>query len=532
VQDSVQNRWAFFLIVLAPFGHACSGGYGPQPTGNAGSSGLGQAGTYGTAGAPGGAGGGFIDTAGRGGGGTGGSAAAGTTGGGTGGSAPTGTGGTGAGTGGTGGTLPVNLPSCDAIGTEPTIPPMCSTVSATKTIANGEPSDETLDSDAINAALNACPTGQSVRLATDGDKTAFVAAGIVLKAGVSLWLDTGTTLFLSRNPADSDAVTGSLKCGGDNTGSGTCKPLISIGAPANSGVFGTGTIDGRGGEVVTGGTSSWWALEDAYGGDLAAPRLIQASAGTNFILYSVTLKNAPKFHVGIDSTVGFQVWGITINTPPNSPNTDGVDPSRTKNGVIAYTKISTGDDNVAVKGAGLVDGLVVAHNHFGRGHGMSIGSETNGGVRNVSVCDLSLDGTDNGLRIKSDSSKGGLVQGIAYKDVCIRNSRHPLVFDPYYSSSTGTLIPDFRDITVTNVHVLGSAGSDTFKGWDAAHPLGITLSNVVFDVAPTSITASYANVVFGPQPVNIKPAGTGVTVTDQVTGSDQPLNCDNAWVNF
>ena len=112
---------------------------------------------------------------------------------------------------------------------------------------------------------------------------------------------------------------------------------------------------------------------------------------------------------------------------------------------------------------------------------MSIGSETNGGVRNVSVCDLSLDGTDNGLRIKSDASRGGLVQGIYYTDVCIRDSRHPLVFDSYYSSATGTLIPDFRDISVNNVHVLGTGGINTFRGWDAAHPIGITLNNVVFD---------------------------------------------------
>ena len=166
------------------------------------------------------------------------------------------------------------------------------------------------------------------------------------------------------------------------------------------------------------------------------------------MLYKVTIKNAPKFHVVIDSTIGYKVWGVTVAAPADSPNTDGIDPSRAKNGVIAYTKISTGDDNIAVKGGGPcpVDGLLVAHNHFGEGHGMSIGSETNGGVRNVSVCDLSLDGTDNGLRIKSDASRGGLVQGIYYTDVCIRDSRHPLVFDAYYSSSTGTSIPDYRDI--------------------------------------------------------------------------------------
>ena len=38
---------------------------------------------------------------------------------------------------------------------------------------------------------------------------------------------------------------------------------------------------------------------------------------------------------------------------------------------------------------------------------MSIGSNTNGGVRAVRVTDLTIDGADNGLRIKSDRSRGG-----------------------------------------------------------------------------------------------------------------------------
>ncbi len=371
-----------------------------------------------------------------------------------------------------------------------------------------------------------------MRLATDGDKTAFVSAGLTLKAGVTLWLDTGTTLFASHDPRQFDAVAG--KCAGNGTGNNSCKHLIAVNSPLDSGVVGEGTIDGRGGEPLTGGTKSWWDLEEEYDGNLAAPRLIQVTAGTNFVLYKVTIKNGPKFHVVIDSTNGYKVWGITVSAPGDSPNTDGVDPSRAKNGVIAYTKISTGDDNIAVKGGGPfpVDGLLVAHNHFGKGHGMSIGSETNGGVRNVSVCDLSLDGTDNGLRIKSDASRGGLVQGVYYTDVCIRDSRHPLVFDAYYSSSTGTLIPDYRDIVVNNVHVLGTGGFNTFRGWDAAHPIGITLNNVVFDNAPISITASNTNVLFGPELVNIKPMGTGVTVTDQVTGNAPPRVCDDAWVTF
>jgi hypothetical protein len=522
----VMCRGVFFLLVISPLGLACSGGYGPQPSGTGGwYTTAGAAGTHGAAAGQGGdsaTGGG---SAGTGGGTAGMGGAAGTT-------NAAGTTGTG-GAGGTAGMLsPIAPPACDAIGPEPTIPAACATLLATKTLVSGSPSDETLDSAAIQAAITACPAGQAVRLAADGDKTAFVSGPLALKSGVSLWLDTGTTLFASHDPRDFDSSPG--KCAGNNTGNSSCKALINVTDPRNSGVVGTGTIDGRGGEVPTGSTATWWDLEDMYNGNLAAPRLIQVNFGTDFVLYNVTLKNAPKFHVVIDSTVGYRVWGITINTPADSPNTDGVDPSRAKNGVIAYTKITTGDDNIAVKGGGPspVDGLLVAHNHFGRGHGMSIGSETNGGVRNVSVCDLSLDGTDNGLRIKSDASRGGLVQGIYYTDVCIRDSRHPLVFDSYYSSATGTLIPDYRDISVNNVHVLGTGGIDTFRGWDAAHPVGITLNNVVFDNPPTTINAQYSNITFGPQAVGITPAGTGVTVTDQVTGTAAPRDCSNAWVTF
>ena len=195
----MSRRTAFSLLLLGPFGLGCSGGYGPQPLGAAGNHG-------GTAAASGAAG---ATNAGASGGGAG--VNGGTTGAGTAGSLATaGTGGGGAGAGGAGGAggalSPVSPPACDAIGSEPTIPTACATVLATKLVTSGSPSDETLDTAAIQAAITACPAGQAVRLATDGDHTAFVSGGLVLKPGVSLWLDTGTTLFASHDPRDFDAV--------------------------------------------------------------------------------------------------------------------------------------------------------------------------------------------------------------------------------------------------------------------------------------------------------------------------------------
>jgi polygalacturonase len=180
----------------------------------------------------------------------------------------------------------------------------------------------------------------------------------------------------------------------------------------------------------------------------------------------------------------------------------------------------------------VVDNLIIAHNHFGKGHGMSIGSETYGGVQNVQVCDLSLDGTQNGLRIKSDVSRGGVVQNITYTDVCMRNVRDPLVFDPYYSAATGTEIPDFHDIALHNVHILG-AGANTLTGYDATHKLGISLDNVIFDSVGTAMfTTSDANVTLGPGPVNFKLTGTDVTVTDNTSNTATPRDCSNAWTTF
>ena len=47
-----------------------------------------------------------------------------------------------------------------------------------------------------------------------------------------------------------------------------------------------------------------------------------------------------------------------------------------------------------------------------------------------------------------------------------------------------------------------------------------------------SINAIYSNIAFGPQPVSINPSGTGVVVTDGVTGTAAPRDCTDAWVPF
>jgi polygalacturonase len=426
--------------------------------------------------------------------------------------------------------------SCDDIGSEPAIPSPCSTVSATKTVAVGAATtdaDETsLDTAAIQSALDACPTGQSVRLAADGDKNAFLVGPIQLKSGKTLWIDAGVTVYTSRNPRNFDAKLGSALCGTAASNS-ACTGVFNMTASISAGLMGKGTIDGQGGKPVLGSTSTWWQLNNAASGGLAAPRLVSANSGVGLVIQGLRFQNAGKFHIVPTGVQSFTIWGVTIITDPTSPNTDGIDPAGSTNGVIAYCNISTGDDNIAIKGAGplVVNNLIIAHNHFGKGHGMSIGSETNVGVKNVKVCDLSLDGTTNGIRIKSDVARGGPVTDISYTDVCMRNVSAPLVFNPFYTTgATGTLVPSFQNILLSNVHVLGG-GKVTLAGYNASNLLTLAMDNVVFDSAPT-VTASQASITLGPNPVSIAPTGTGVTVTGAATGTAPPRDCSNAWFNF
>jgi polygalacturonase len=536
--------------VLGPFG--CGNGASTVTSSNQGASGGTTSGSGSGSGGSnsGGASGGGSD---GGGGSSGGSAGAGS--GGSTGTARSGSG-TGAGTSGSGsdaggstcGTGDPNLPA------EPTIPPACATLTANKTAMGGtlaSADESTPDTARIQAAIGACASGQAVKLMSNGASNAFLTGPLTLAAGVTLWVDANTTLFASRNPRDFDTSSGA--CGATGSSNG-CKPLISA-RVAGAGIVGDGVIDGRGGEPMLGSNMTWWDVSNSTTGSYSNPRLIEVTGAKSFTLYRITLHNSPNFHVVLGSQ-GFVVWGVTLVTPSSAANsqgktltpvyarnTDGIDPAGASNGYIVCSKISDGDDQIAIKGGSAVSNLVIAHNHLGAGHGMSIGSETNGGVSGIKVYDLSIDGTNsgmgggssNGIRIKSDSSRGGLVTNVSYSDVCVRGLANPIILSPNYSSATGSLIPQYTGITIQNFRSLSTSVTPTvtLDGYDSTHITHVTLDNVVVDgLSPSMVKATNANVILGPGNVNFTPSGSNVAVTNAISGTTQPNACAGKWVTF
>jgi polygalacturonase len=441
------------------------------------------------------------------------------------------------------------------------------------------PDESRLDTVRIQKALTDCATSPSrvVKLVADGANNAFIASSFTIN-GTILWVDAGVTLYASRN-AELYQDTGNCGRPGVND-SGACVPFINV-TGVSPGIIGEGAIDGQADEPLVGHDYSWWQLSYALrsvDGSIGNPTLIQLDSKTSgFLMYRISLHNSPKFHVKLSSRPadlvcdspgkGFIVWGVTILTPSHwynsqgllqtpffSRNSDAIDPGSNgpaSCGVIACSTISTGDDHIAVKGGNHVSDLLIAHNHFGTGHGMSIGSETYGGVENVQVWDLTIDadsrwtgaptkdngegdanGGENGIRIKSDISRGGVVKGISYRDVCMRDVTNAIIVTPGYNPMfTGSQLPQYKDIEFHNIRyttcLAQNQGIVSFRGLNAAYPAGpIRLDNVIIDnIGPQAVSGDFADMRLGPGNVNFMPTGRGVTVTNGITGGSTPREC-------
>jgi polygalacturonase len=91
------------------------------------------------------------------------------------------------------------------------------------------------------------------------------------------------------------------------------------------------------------------------------------------------------------------------------------------------------------------------------------------------------DSSGGALRIKSNSTCGGVVDDVAYADVCIRATKNPIVLDTTYSSpdssGEGTKIPVYTNIAYRNVRIEGP-GNLQLEGHDPGHRLRISFADV------------------------------------------------------
>ncbi len=424
--------------------------------------------------------------------------------------------------------------------TEPHIPGACVTLQARIAAVHGvipAADEQSLDTARIQNAIDTCAPGKAVVLRNNGARNVFLIGPINLRSNVTLVVAANTALVASRNPRVFDVTPGSCGILVTHFGPG-CKPLITADNVENSGIMGAGSIDGRGGATLLGQNVTWWQLAHAAKVKDESQhvfRLVTVMHARNFTMYNITLRNSPATHVGVADTDGFTAWGLKINTPGTARNTDGIDPHSSRNITIENCFIHAGDDDVAVGSSHgePASNVSILHNHFYAGHGISIGSPTSGGINHMLVDDLTIDGAQNGIRIKSDPSRGGFVHDITYRHVCIRNVTNPLVFTPHYTTHPGDLLPIYTGIALDNVRIL-TPGAYTFMGLDADHKLQIKLDNVFADgLQQSRIIAKDADITIGSRQGNLTPSGEDIVI-HQTPGAapGTPLSCQARFVPF
>ncbi len=432
---------------------------------------------------------------------------------------------------------------------EPKIPRSCTKLKAQlRTVSDGvaEADEAKVDTERIQRALDRCKPGMAVELTPSRGRNAFLTGPLEMRAGVTLLVDKGATLFGSRDASlyeikGEGATTG--LCGTIATGAapavfpapqhpapehGGCRPLISVNNASNVGIMGDGVIDGRGYAKILNKDYSWWQMSrkaEPKNERYFTPRMIVASHADGLVMYRITLHNSTNFHVSVNQTNGFTAWGVHLLTPTvrgtDARNTDGIDPGSSSNVTIAHSWIDNGDDNIAIKTG--VTHMSVIDDHFYSGHGMSIGSETYSGQSYLLVDGLTEDHTTSGIRIKSNVTRGGSVHDLMYRNICMRDVKNPIAISPYYTNQTtepfedpkykGDRIPDYKAITIQNM-TSTTDGDVLIAGLNRDHVTQVTLDNVRVDgIAPSQVHGHFAAVTLGPGGTNIDFSGTDIKVT-------------------
>jgi polygalacturonase len=361
---------------------------------------------------------------------------------------------------------------------------------------------KTLDTMAIQKALDECgQTGGTVKFL----RGTYLSQPLTVRAKTTVLLEEGATLLAS--PVQSDF----LKGGGDwlrVTNSSAFIPFIGGKDLTDVTITGKGTVDGNG--------AVWWeeaekARQKVSGFTLPRPNLIVFNRCKNLRLEGIQLINAPKFHFVPVECEEVAVDRVTIIAPVGAANTDGIDPSNCRNVTITRCTIDTGDDNIAIKSGKKVPGrefgcenITVTDCVFLHGHGLSIGSETVGGVRNLVVKNCRFDGTENGIRIKSRRGRGGVVQDVSYSDITMTNVFPALSFASYYQDSSQAKYPKddpaqpmtettpiIRNIRLTNVTATSTKNAGLIVGLPESEVSDVVLENVHI-TAETGLTMANA----------------------------------------
>ena len=299
------------------------------------------------------------------------------------------------------------------------------------------------DTSAIQAALLSTPAGGTV-LVPPGEysiHSLFLVSNVTLElaGNARLIAQTDRTVYpILPGSTESDSRDKEYFLGTWEGNPQNCFAGIITGVNVeNAAVIGEGTIDGNA------QNGDWWV--DHHIKRISwRPKSLFLAHCRNILIHGVTIKNSPSWtcHPWFSERISF--IDVDIESPWDSPNTDGIDPESCSDLLVLGVRISVGDDCVAIKSGALYMGrrfkrpterCVFRNCYMEAGHGgIVLGSEMAGGIQDIKVSQCYFNGTDRGLRIKTRRGRGkdAVIDGITFQNIYMKKVKAPLVINMYY----------------------------------------------------------------------------------------------------
>jgi polygalacturonase len=370
----------------------------------------------------------------------------------------------------------------------------------------------TLCTAGIQAAIDACAAAGGGKVFVPPGK--YLTGPIFLKSNLEFEVLAGATLLGSTNFADYPTIAGRWE-GLDRTVYASLITGIDL---ENVAITGQGTLDGQGPVWL----DAWGRTqelrkklglvgrepENPTGSPLPwpRPRMINLYRSRRVLIRGLMIHSSPSWTVHPVSCEDVYVDGLTILNPPHSWNTDGIDPESCRNVRISGCYISTGDDCVMIKsGYKQIPGkpfqpsenIAVTNCTFNAGGcGVGIGSETAGGVRNVSISNCACDGTTCGLYFRSARGRGSVVENVSAMNIVMRNLEETgIVISMFYEDEDRNTLhpvdirtPVFRNFQCSDILLDGAKASIVVEGLPESPIQHVSLDNVFVNAAERGLS--------------------------------------------
>lgn len=380
----------------------------------------------------------------------------------------------------------------------PVFPDNTCTISDYGAISDGT----TLNTQAFQKAISDC--------AQKGGGKVFVPAGlwlsgaIHLESNINLHIDKDAKIIFSTNPSDYLPFIFTRIEGMELY---NYSPFIYANGAQNFAITGKGMLDGQGDAWQSwkkGEANFFKKLDKMVKENISPekrffsssepglrPSFMQFVNCQNVWLEDFSITQSPRWTIQPVYCENVSMRNLNIQT--TGFNSDGIVIDSSKNVLVENSFLSTGDDTIAIKSGLNEDGwrvnrpsenIIVRNCEITDGHSaIAIGSEMSGGVRNVYLTNLRIDGADQGIRVKSVEGRGGFVENIWVDNISMGNITNVgLKFDMNYPASTlkpreGNA-PTFKNFYIDEVTIEKTKLTISLEGLTSSQINNVSISNI------------------------------------------------------